>query len=85
MKNLKYLPALLAVFGLAVSAAEPMKFEVTVDAAEKSGTLSPLLFGHNMEASDPRVNDGDRFHFKTLLYGQGFWNADASEPFPAVV
>ena len=79
--------SLAAVGMIVVSAAavEPMNLEISVDAAEKTGTFSPLLFGHNMEAADPRVNDSDQFHFKTLLYGQGFWNADVSKPFPAVV
>ena len=79
-----FLPTISAVWALPLSLWAGAAPEITVDASHPLGPVKKYLFGHNIEAGDPRGIFTDTFNAKTfdtqyIRTGHGFWNPDAQK------
>lgn len=64
--------------------------DIQVDATHPLGPVNRKLFGHNVEAADPRGIYTDTFgaqvfDFSGIKYGGGFWDPLAQKPYQTVV
>ncbi len=67
-------------------AVEPV---ITVNAGKIGAPVNRLILGHNIEAADGRgifepLNPAS-YNLDGIKFGQGFWDPEAGQPFPAVV
>jgi len=64
------------------------KAVITVDAAQETGKVPREIFGHNVEAADPRgIHEPVTapLPLRGIKFGQGYWNGDANAVFPVVI
>lgn len=77
------------LFKAFISLEKPLKkAAITVHAGQETGKIPREIFGHNVEAGDPRgIHEPVTapVPLRVIKYGQGFWNGDINAPFPAVV